>query len=113
MGDTATATIPTLAAVVSKLDTILAELHEVRRAQSQFIVPVDVLTAAEAARRIGVSERTLRRRYVATGVLSDAREPGRRGTNSPRQFYADEIEVLKAEGEGGVRRLREQLGRAT
>jgi hypothetical protein len=98
-------------ALAAKLDAVLTELHDVKRVVYRLAVPVDVLTHAQAASRLGRSERTLST-LAARGVFTDGRAPGNRVKGAPRLYYADELDVYRAEGEAGLRHLRETLGRA-
>lgn len=101
---------PTLADLAAKLDAVLAEQHELRRLVHRMTVPVSVLTTAQAAERIGRSERVLCT-ITARGVFTDGRSPQNRVKGAPRLYYADELDVYRSEGEAGVRRLRAALGR--
>jgi hypothetical protein len=91
---------------------IKAQLHDLRAMVARLCVPVDVLHTAEVARRLGRSVPTVNRLF-ARGVFSDARPPGTRRPGSDRLTFGDEVAVYLAEGEAGVRRLRESLGRLT
>jgi hypothetical protein len=96
--------------VLAQNGQVLAQNHEVIRQVQRLTTPVDVLTTEEAARRAGVSTRTLER-LAAMEIFTDGRPPEKRRTNSPRRFYADEAMVYRSEGREGVRRLRETFGR--
>lgn len=98
------------AAIHAKLDVILAELHEFRRIINRLVLPAEVINVAEAARRLARSAKTLRLLH-ARRVFTDGRAPECRRAGSPLVFYADEIETYREEGERGVKRLREKLGR--
>lgn len=97
-------------AILAKLDVLIAEQHELRRLVHKLAVPVDVLLSRDAAKRIGVSLRTLEG-LTSTGLFSDARAPERRGRGSPRTYFTDELDVYRTDGEVGVKRLRRELGR--
>lgn len=98
------------AAILAKLDAVLQEQHELRRMVNRLTLPVEVVNIAEAARRIARSTRTVKS-LVARGIFSDGRAPETRVRGADLVFFADEIEVYRIEGERGVKRLREQLGR--
>jgi hypothetical protein len=98
------------ATILAKLDAVLAEQHELRRLVHRMTVVVDVLQMPEAAQRLGVSPRTVER-LAARCVFTDARSPERRLARVARLFFADELDVYRIEGERGVKRLREALGR--
>jgi hypothetical protein len=104
-------TVDAVGTVESKLDAILSELHDLRAHVYRLALPVDVLTQQQAAARLGKCSRTLHT-LATRGVFSDGRAPGNRVKGSPRLYYADEIDVYRAEGEAGVRRLRGEVGRA-
>lgn len=89
---------------------IKAQLHDLRAMVARLCVPVDVLHTADVARRLGRSEKTVKRLF-ARGVFTDARPPGKRVAGSDRLTYADEVAAYLAEGEAGVRRVRQELGR--
>lgn len=69
--------------------------------------PVRQLRLAEAA-KLGFARRTLQR-MVARRVFTDDRAGKRKG--SPVKLYEDELKVFRTDGEKGVLRLREELGR--
>lgn len=99
-----------MAAILAKLDAVLAEQHELRRLVHRMTVPVDVLSTGEAAKRLGCAGSTMER-LAARSIFTDARAPERRVTGCPRIYYADEIDAYRAEGERGVNRIRDELGR--
>lgn len=98
------------ATVMAKLDAILAEQHELRRLVHKMTIVTETINLAEAARRLSRSEVTIRR-LVARAIFSDGRAPENRKPGADLVFYADEIEIYRSEGEKGVKRLREHLGR--
>jgi hypothetical protein len=99
------------AAVLAKLDAVIDGQHELRRLVHRMTVVVDVLSSPVAAKRLGVSVRTLER-ITARGIFTDARAPERRVPGADRVYFADEVQVYITDGERGVERLRKELGRA-
>lgn len=97
-------------ATAEQLNAVLAELHAIKRIVHRLAVPVDVLNSAAAAERLSRSVKTIKRLH-ARGIFTDGRAPGNRKPGADLVFLADEIEVYRAEGEAGVRRLRDELGR--
>lgn len=93
-----------------KLDAVLTELHDLKRLFHRMLLPAEVVPTAEAARRLGCSRRHLVS-LTARGVFTDGRPPSGRRPRVPRLYYADELDVYRAEDEAGVRRLRFGLGR--
>jgi hypothetical protein len=98
------------AAILAKLDAVLAEQHSLRLLVHRLTVPVDVLNIEQAAARLAVSVRTMER-LTARELFTDARPPGRRVARVPRVYYADELEIYRTEGEPGLREHRERFGR--
>lgn len=99
-----------MATTEEKLDAVLTELHDLKRLFHRMLLPAEVVPTAEAARRLGCCTKTVNTLAVR-GVFTDGRPPGKRVAGNARLYYADEIEVYRAEGEAGVRRLRFGLGR--
>lgn len=99
-----------LTAVLAKLDAVLAEQHELRRLVHRMTVPVEVVSLAEAARRLSCSTKSVKRLHAGR-LFTDGRPPEKRVAGADLVFYADEIDAYRADGERGVKRLREQLGR--
>lgn len=71
--------------------------------------PVVSLSTAEAARVMGCSVTTVRR-YLDRGVFSDVRAGRKSG--SPWKLLADEVDLLRMEGEESLAKFREAMGRA-
>lgn len=103
----ATATDPSTNA---KLDAVLSELHELRRLVHRIAVPLETVTLTEAARRLCRSTKTVKRLH-ARRLFSDGRPPELRVAGADLVFFADEIDAYRLEGEMGVKRVRESLGR--
>jgi hypothetical protein len=99
-----------LAQLMAKLEVIMTLNHQVLRELQRLSTPVDLVDTEEAARRAGVSVRTLVR-LTAMQVFTDGRPPEKRGTKAPRRYYADEVNLYRTEGEDGVRRFQEEQGR--
>jgi hypothetical protein len=98
------------AAVLAKLDIVIAEQHELRRLVHRMTVVTEVVNLKEAARRLSRTTRTVEKLF-ARNVFSDGRAPDNRVRGANLVFYADEVEVYRAEGVKGVARLRKELGR--
>lgn len=98
------------AAILAKLDVVIAEQHELRRILHRLAVPVETINLAEAAKRLCRSTKWVKRIQVKR-VFTDGRPRDRQVAGADLVFFADEIEVYRAEGEKGVKRLRHELGR--
>lgn len=98
------------AAILARLDAILAEQHELRRLVHRMTVVTETINLKEAARRLSRSPDTVKG-LAARGIFSDGRAPENRVAGAALVFYADEIEVYRADGRAGVERLRKELGR--
>lgn len=94
----------------AKLDAVLSELHELRRLVHRIAVPLETVNLAEAARRLCRSTKTVKRLH-ARRLFSDGRPPELRVAGADLVFFADEIDAYRLEGEMGVKRVREELGR--
>lgn len=100
-----TATDETLA---EKIDRLTAVVHQLERVvRGRLAPPTEVLDYDGIAAR-GWPRRTVER-AAAAGVFSDRRSGKRQG--SKRLFLLDELEAFFVDGESGVRRLREAMGR--
>lgn len=71
--------------------------------------PVVSLSTAEAAGVMGCSVTTLRR-YLDRGLFTDVRAGRKSG--SRWKVLADEVDVLRLEGEDALGKFREAMGRA-
>lgn len=100
---------PDLAAKVDALAELMdARLHRLEAyIRSRLAPPARQLTLAQAA-KLGFPKRTLQR-LIAAGVFTDDRGGKRAG--SACKLYEDELKEWRANGEAGVRRLRDELGR--
>lgn len=96
---------------------VVRELAEMKAAivrleatvRGKIAAPVVALSTQEAARVMGCSVTTVRR-YQERGVFTDARAGRKSG--SPWRLLADEVDVLRLEGEESLARYREAMGRA-
>lgn len=91
----------------------LRDLKEVVRrlevtVRTKVAAPVVSLSTAEAAEVMGYSVTTIQR-YQARGVFTDVRAGRKSG--SPWRVLADEVDVLRLEGEDSLQRFREAMGR--
>jgi hypothetical protein len=94
--------------LAAKVDALTATVDRLTRViQSRLAPPARQLTYAQAE-RLGFSRRALER-AVSRGVFTDDR-PDKSGSRRVR-LYEDELGVYRSDGESGVRRLREELGR--
>jgi len=98
---------------VGRLAEELKELKEVIRrldatVRSKIAAPIASLSTAEAARVLGCSVVTVRR-YLDRGVFTDVRAGRRSG--SPWRVLADELDMLRLEGEEALAKFREAMGR--
>lgn len=99
-----------LASQESRFNAVLAEQQRMVRLLYKIAMPVPVMTQAEAAKFFGRSTKWVRKRF-ADGTFSDTRPPDLRSRGANRGVFADEAEVYRAEGEDGLRRLKEIMGR--
>jgi len=77
--------------------------------RGKIAAPVVSLSTHEAAEVMGCLVTTVRR-YLDRGVFTDVRAGRRSG--SPWKLLADEVDVLRLEGEDALDRFRQAMGRA-
>lgn len=98
------------AEVAGRLASIEGWLRRIDQTLARLTAPSEVVGWRDACRLIGRSRQAVKQ-LDTRAVFTDARAPECRIPRSPRLYYVAELEVYKAEGSAGVRKLRKDLGR--